>query len=225
MDLSRILLLITYIVQTLFDAPDSDKATTFSMIILISILGVLNFLRYYETFRSLIDLILSCAGVVSRFSVVFIIMILSLTAAQYYKKIMSSSSEEIHEKNFLNFFQEEYFNAFGDFGNTEAFGESEDVALQWSFFALGTLLCSLLMMNLLIGIISEKLGEVLSSQEKTNYSNLCDMVLELELLMFWNRQKDPEKQHIIWAQYVQEKEGAWHGATQATIKPIETHLV
>jgi hypothetical protein len=88
-------------------------------------MSLLNFLRYYEVFRSLIDLIISCAGVVSTFFVVFFIMIMSFAAAQYYKEIMNLDSDvnsEISQNpNFFGFLKNEYFSAFGDFSYTEDF--------------------------------------------------------------------------------------------------------
>ena len=86
------------------------------MLIFVSILSLLNFLRYYEAFRNLIDLILSCASVVTTFFVVFLIMILAFASAEYYRVILNLSSDQIHETKFIQFFKNEYFSAFGDFG-------------------------------------------------------------------------------------------------------------
>ena len=43
------------------------------------------------------------------------------------------------------------------------------------------------MMNLLIGIISEKLAEVLEQKEKNEYFELCQIIYDVESLMFWKR--------------------------------------
>ena len=62
-------------------------------------------------------------------------------------------------------FLEFYFYAFGDFGS------SDDNAsiVAWSLFIMSTLLICLIMMNLLIGLISEKLGEELENHSKLDY--------------------------------------------------------
>lgn len=46
---------------------------------------------------------------------------------------------------------------------------------------------TVLMMNLLIGILSEKLSELLSQITTRNYTNLLGLVKELEELHFWKR--------------------------------------
>jgi hypothetical protein len=176
-------------VQTHLEVLDSSRSTTFSFLIFVSILGLLNFLRYYETFRNLIEIILRCAGVVTTFFVVFIIILMSLAAAEYYKEVMNPISDQIEQTKFYSFFKNEYFVAFGDFGSTDKFEENEDGTLQWSFFYIGTVLVTLIMLNL-IGLLSEKLSHVLDTKERTNFSNLCLLIIDLELLMFWNRNKE-----------------------------------
>ena len=80
---------------------------------------------------------------------------------------------------------------------------------------------SLLMMNLLIGIISEKLAEVLENRVRNDYAELCDMIQDLELLMVWNRDKVCEPFHLVWAHYLQNHdEDEWQGRVQATTQPI-----
>ena len=47
-------------------------------------------------------------------------------------------------------------------------------------------------MNLLIGIISEKLAEVLEQREKNEYFELCQIIYDVESLMFWKRESTME---------------------------------
>jgi hypothetical protein len=93
LDISRIALQVLYVFQTQLEHEDSIRATTFSFLMFVSILGLLNVLRYYEIFRNLIDLILSCAIVVNTFTVVFMIMIMAFTAAEYYRDVINAPSE------------------------------------------------------------------------------------------------------------------------------------
>jgi hypothetical protein len=62
-------------------------------------------------------------------------------------------------------FLEFYFYAFGDFGSSDA----NESIVAWSMFIMSTLLICLIMMNLLIGLISEKLGEELENHSKLDY--------------------------------------------------------
>jgi hypothetical protein len=45
------------------------------------------------------------------------------------------------------------------------------------------------MMNLFIGILSVKLEEIIESraEDKNNYKELCGLIFDLELLVFWNK--------------------------------------
>ena len=47
-------------------------------------------------------------------------------------------------------------------------------------------------MNLLISIISEKLAEVLEQREKNEYFELCQIIYDVESLMFWKRESTME---------------------------------
>ena len=72
---------------------------------------------------------------------------------------------------------------FGDF-QEQAQIESP---IQYFIFYLSCFLLLVVMMNLLIGIISEKLGEVLEQREKNEYYELCQILYDIESLMFWKR--------------------------------------
>ena len=78
------------------------------------------------------------------------------------------------------------------------------------------------MMNLLIGMLSETLAEVLENKERNDYYELCYMVLLLENLMFWKFNKtDSQCSHLIFAQY-ESMESEWDGRVKATTEPIKT---
>jgi hypothetical protein len=52
-------------------------------------------------------------------------------------------------------------------------------------FFLATFIMLIVMMNLLIGVISERLAEVIETNEKISYFDLCKLILDLESMMFW----------------------------------------
>jgi hypothetical protein len=112
------------------------------------------------------------------------------------------------------------FQAFGDFANTSKF----DKGLDWFFFVLATLIICLIMMNLFIGILGEKLSEILENKEKSNYCELCSIIYLLENYIYWfseNHIGTQQKAIIITADknYKQE-DNAWNGRVAATTKPI-----
>lgn len=118
--------------------------------------------------------------------------------------------------------------ALGDF---EAAGETLDGFVLYTIFGLATLLILIIMMNLLIGIISEKLAEVLEQKEKNDYFERCNLICDLENIMFWRRPGWgwPEKsedwmyRHFIWANLQQQAE-PWEGRVKATTTPINKAL-
>ena len=75
------------------------------------------------------------------------------------------------------------------------------------------------MMNLLIGIISEKLSELLDSREQNAFYELCQLMYDLENLLVWREgraegQKVPSS-HFLWADY-QLEATPWEGRIKAT---------
>jgi hypothetical protein len=56
------------------------------------------------------------------------------------------------------------------------------------------------MLNLLISIISVAHSKVVEDEEMYNYSELNSIILELEVFMIWNRNKN-DRQHLIYAEY------------------------
>ena len=75
------------------------------------------------------------------------------------------------------------YTAFGDFGESETYEEGE--VEQMFFFAFSIFILCLIMLNLLIGILSEVMSTILSTQEQSDFSALCDICGDLENLMFW----------------------------------------
>ena len=77
-------------------------------------------------------------------------------------------------------------------------------------------------MNLLIGMLSETLAEVLENKERNDYYELCYMVLLLENLMFWKFNKtESQCSYLIFAQY-ESVDSEWDGRVKATTEPIKT---
>jgi hypothetical protein len=64
------------------------------------------------------------------------------------------------------------------------------------------------MMNLVIGIISEKLSELLDNRIQNNYMNLLDIVIDLETFHFWRRigTRETITKHLLFADSKKEEE-------------------
>jgi len=79
------------------------------------------------------------------------------------------------------------------------------------------------MMNLIIGILSEKLGEVLDNRERNNYAQLCVLLLEIEGFMAPLTEETDEPFFLVYAEY-NEKHVEWKGRVNATTDPIQRKL-
>jgi hypothetical protein len=91
--------------------------------------------------------------------------------------------------------------ALGDFGAQTETLESFTLFL---IFFLACLIILIVMMNLLIGMISERLAEVLEQKEINDNFELCQLISDLENIMFWKRgktNKDSYNRHFTWASY------------------------
>jgi hypothetical protein len=51
----------------------------------------------------------------------------------------------------------------------------------WVFFTISVLFLTLVMLNLLIGILSKAMGRVLETQESTEYSAQCEIIYDMEV--------------------------------------------
>jgi hypothetical protein len=69
-----------------------------------------------------------------------------------------------------------YYISFGDFSETAFYTNSFD----WTYFIIANTLICVVMMNLLIGILSEKLVEILEIKDQILYGELLDLLVVLE---------------------------------------------
>jgi hypothetical protein len=93
---------------------------------------------------------------------------------------------EIDDSRIGGQFTSVFMNAFGDFGMVY-----DDMTIIDSFlFFSGSFLICLIMMNLFIGILSEKLATVLEerAEPRNEYAELCDLVYSVELLIKYDRE-------------------------------------
>jgi uncharacterized membrane protein YoaT (DUF817 family) len=88
--------------------------------------------------------------------------------------------------------------AFGDFMPLEEFKTTE----QSLTFSLSVGTVCLIGMNLLIGLLSEKLAQVLEMKNRNDYRAMCDIAIGLQTLMLWKLidGQEPPAEHLIYAE-------------------------
>ena len=129
---------------------------------LFSWLNLFQYLNIFSEFRYLTTLIVSCVEETQSYLSALCIMMVGFTTAYNYRNILDVDKENI---SFGLIFHDVFFNAFGDF----SVAESNESKIDWFFFFAATLLICLIMLNLFIGILSEKLSEMLEERQKNEY--------------------------------------------------------
>jgi hypothetical protein len=244
LDMLRIIMMIFYIVFTILfkiNKPSGDevidefsearaetaikwdhkRAEAFTLLVLVSFIGMLQYFRLLKQYRALIKMIIECTKECLTFIIVLSVLLLGFTLSTYYRQILLKveNNEELgisqHAFNTV-------MTALGDFG---AQTETLNSTVLYLVFFLTTIIILIVMMNLLIGIISEKLAEILEQKEKNDYFELCQLICDLENIMFWrntNKEDEPESfyKHFVWAEYTQ-MPTPWEGRVKATTGPID----
>jgi hypothetical protein len=161
LDLMRILSQILYVLAILYPSDLNFRASEyFCIIMLMSWFCLLQYLRVFKEFRYLAKLILECIRGTLSFLAVLSIIMLGFAIAFYWRiKFKNLNSEDpTNDVRKLDSFMSVFVLAFADFGGTESYATGWD----WFFFFLAVFIICIIMMNLLIGVLSEKLGEVLA---------------------------------------------------------------
>jgi ABC-type transport system involved in multi-copper enzyme maturation permease subunit len=131
-------------------------------------------------------MIIECTKECLLFIVVLAVLVSGFALATYYRQIL------LHEEGDESLpFSEHGYNtimtALGDFG---AQTETLESFTLFIIFFLACLIILIVMMNLLIGMISERLAEVLEQKEINDNFELCQLISDLENIMFWKRGKE-----------------------------------
>jgi hypothetical protein len=79
--------------------------------------------------------------------------------------------------SWFNRFLGVFYITFGDFHETDYYTSGFD----WVYFFFANLLICVVMMNLLIGILSEKLAEIIENRDQLLYNELLDLIITLEM--------------------------------------------
>jgi hypothetical protein len=154
-------------------------------------------------------MIIECTKDCMEFITVLMVLVSGFALATFYGQIIDIENEQ--QTGILTHFFGFFLVAVGDFSVTG--GENIDSPVLATIFVLASFIILIIMMNLLIGIISEKLAEILEQREKNDYRELCSLIFDIESVMFWNRKLKEQpyfNKHFMWARYDQMTE-PWKG--------------
>ena len=134
---------------------ESNRSEAFTLLVLVSFVALLQYMRLFKNYRALIKLIIECADACIDFLTVSFVLLTGLAFSTYYREIINQDLEVI------SFSQHGYSMLMTVLGDFELASENNNSFVMYFVFIFACLAILIVMMNLLIGIISEKLAEVL----------------------------------------------------------------
>jgi hypothetical protein len=97
---------------------------------------------------------------------------------------------------------------FGDYGDMQI-----DNRMKMAVLIVWCIAVPILSMNLLIAFFSDTYERVFNTREVANISEMVGLILDLELLMIWNRwkmcpcsRKEHKRSHLLYAEKVEDPE-------------------
>jgi hypothetical protein len=167
----------------------TDDPAYYSVMVLITWINLLQYLRYFKYFRFFIDLIgtIFTDAETWKFLIVLTIMVCAFASAMILLNLQESCAYDDSEGcfSFVMQFKDFIYTSFGDFGASEDFivDKTEQNATQWVIFGFAIFFMCIVMLNLLIGILSKTMENVLETQTQTEYAAICEISYDLEVFI------------------------------------------
>jgi hypothetical protein len=139
----------------------TTETEAFCFMILLAFVNLLQYLRIFREFRYQSVLIVEVVKETVTFLFIQLILMFGFSLAFYWRKNYNNEGAELTGSPWTKNFLSVYYVAFADFGETSDYTSDYD----WVFFFLANFIICIIMMNLLIGILSEKLGEIMGRKD------------------------------------------------------------
>jgi hypothetical protein len=151
------------------------ESELFGFIMLFSWICLIQYLRIFSEFRYLATLIVSSVYATLSFLAVQLILMFGFSLAFFWRSIDTIDMDE--HVSWFNRFLGVFYITFGDFHETDYYTSGFD----WVYFFFANLLICVVMMNLLIGILSEELAKIIENRDQLLYDELLDLIITLEM--------------------------------------------
>jgi WD40 repeat protein len=136
-------------------------------------------LTYFRTFKPTRIFVRMVIGVFK--DTASFLIVLTYTTLAYGTLFVASSNSKNHD--LIEVLKKAYLFDLSNF-------ETDDItASQWVVFFIASIMNCIIMLNLLISILGDSYGKIQETMIESDYSQMLDVILELEKLMIWNRQK------------------------------------
>jgi len=167
---------------------------------MVSWISALGNLRFIKRSRLLMTYIKQGIIDMIPFLLVMIMILTGSTCAIYFKQSQSDQTEFAKEERTDRFFTDMLtvynFIISGSYSNID---DTENTLLNNILFIVITFFAYLIMLSLLISIITKAQDDVIEHQDKKDYCELNNIILELEYLLKANRNSN-DRHHLIYAE-------------------------
>jgi hypothetical protein len=185
------------------------------VVILLTWIRGLTFFRLFDSVRYLTALIFEVLHDMLSF---IILAGYSLVGLSLMLFACSYSNEQ---ENYINFLGFTYMTTIGEYSS---FGKDiqDFPSLGVMIFTLTSIINTIVMMNLLISIIGDTFDRVQQGRNVTDFKELISMILEMETLMYWEREKNKTVylQRLSVKYGVGDDIGVWEGRMRELMKII-----
>ena len=170
----------------------------------ISYFRMFDLTRYFVTMLS--DILVDSLG----FTTIFFYSIMSF--ANLFELNLNSSTS-----SYWSMFEATFETIFGGGSILENSGNSKNS--NWLIFFFATLIVTVIMLNLLISLFGDTFDRVQMECAETSNRIRINMILEIENMLFWKRNRGSEK-YMVVCDRVEAESGDWEGKVKAIVKEI-----
>lgn len=211
-DVIRGLLFYLYTFFLVYSVDDNYMSSTLVALTLFSFIRGISYFSIFSATRYMVFLIYE----VWKDMLAFIILLLYSTIAITITFMSIDSNQD--KGNFYDYLLISYRIDLGDF-DTDQYNDLETV-----LFVGGSLMNTIIMLNLLISIMSDTFDRIQQGTVEADRETLTGLILELEQLMFWNRAKSDQKYLFVCRFDDADLAGSrasWEGKVRAILEKLD----
>jgi hypothetical protein len=175
-----------------------------NFLVLVSYLGAMSLFNVFKPCRTNIDLIIQCLKYITTFTMVLVYILLTFSLFYSFKNGEDREFEDVNDTSLWYEMKKVLPLMLGgaswEDGSPHNFDLIEDVGQ-----IISTYLLTILMLNLLVGILSEKLAEIVAMQTISSYRLLLDICIDHETFsrfidtITYIKSGEGEREHLVYA--------------------------
>lgn len=193
MDSGTALLVLTFIIMTWGGYGGEGDEILLGVVIFVSWVRGLTYFKIHPKTRYLVNLLFQVCSNIIPFLIVFLYSVVGFGISIGLDGTFDEGDgvEEHRKPINLDDITDSYMVSMGSWGSPKNF-------TTFVFLCLSSIINPVIILSILVAILSDTYVEVQSDQEIADNKELTDMIIEIETLMFWNRNYNDKKYiHLI----------------------------